>query len=127
MSSEGKDRTYRPAKKASRRPERVSYRTRRREVVDCTEVHTIDLDTSGEQTIVNSESGFGSEQCCKQESVEDQGNGREGFLGSVGFQEDWTPNTLRQTASKVTQQFERLSQVNTELTMARESEKSSVE
>ena len=127
MSSEGKDRTYRPAKKASRGSERESYRTMRREVVDYTEVDTIDLDTSGEQTIVDSESGFGSEQCFKQEPVEDQGNGREGFLGSVGFQDDWTPNTLRQTASKVTQQFERLSQVNTELTMARESEKSSVE
>ena len=74
-------------------------------MVDYTEADTIVLDTSGEQTIVNSESGFGSEQCCKQEPVEDQGNGREVFLGSVGFQDNWTLNTLRQTASKVTQHF----------------------
>ena len=104
MSSEGKDRTYRPAKKASRGPERESYRTRRQEVVDYMEVDTIDLDTSG---TVNQDSGQSSA------ISRSQGNGREGFLGSVGFQDDWTPNTLRQTASKVNQQFERQSQVNT--------------
>ena len=84
MSSEGKDRTYRPAKKASTGPEREPYRTRRQEVVDYTEVDTIDLDTSGEQTIVDSESGFRSEQCCKQEPVDNQCNGR-GSWGVLAF------------------------------------------
>ena len=47
-------------------------------------------------------------------------------MGGEGFQDDWTPKALRQTAHKVSQQVVRLSQVNSELTIARESEKSSM-
>ena len=120
MSSEGKDSTYRLTKKANRGLVRESNRIRRREAVDYTEVDTIDLDSSGEQTLVDSESGFGSEQLCKQEFSEDQAEG-EGFLKIL------TPKILRQNVNQVSQQVVRLAEANSELTMARESEKSSLE
>ena len=51
----------------------------------------------------------------------------EQFLGSEGFQDTWTTNTFRHKANQVTDQLVRLTEVNTELVMAREEEKSSVE
>ena len=63
MSSEGKDSTYIPTKKANRRPVRESCRIRRRKAMDYTEV---DMDLCGELTLVDSKSGFESEQLCKQ-------------------------------------------------------------
>ena len=119
MSSEGKDSTHRPKTKTAKGPARESTRIRRRELVDYSEVETIDSDTSGEHTLVQSESDFGSEQL-KQEFKEET-------LGSDGFLNTWTSQTLRQNATQVSQQFVRLAEVNSELTMARESEKSSVE
>ena len=98
MSSEGKDSTYRPTKKANRGPVRESNRIRRREAVDYTEVDTIDLNSSGKQTLVDSESGFESEQLCKQEFSEDQEDS-EGFLKiwhlrHLGRTSTWCPSRL---------------------------------
>ena len=79
--------------------------------MDYSEVETIDSNTSREHTLVQSESDFGSEQL-KQEL-------REETLGSDGFLNTWTSQTLRQNATQVSQQFLRLAEVNSELTMAR--------
>ena len=74
---------------------------------------------SDTETLTGSESGFGS---VKLEPVE-----KGAHVQREGLRDTWTPNIFRHKATQVTQQFTRISEANTELVIARESEKTSVE
>ena len=126
MSREGKDRTYKPKRKKCRRPTRESTRIKQRQAVDYTEVDTVDLDSSEDLTILYSELGCVSDQAFKREQSL-KGDSTDGFMDREVAGEDWTSKTLRITANKVSQQVIRLSQLNRDLTMAREVENTSVE
>ena len=77
------DSTYRPKIRMERGPARESNRTRRREQVDYSEAESFESDTSSENTLVESESGF--------RKVKELG---ERLVESDWFQESWTTNTF---------------------------------
>ena len=119
MSREGRDSTYKPKSKTARGLTWESSRVRSRDQVDYAEVEGITSDTASEGTIENIESGFGS--------IKQEQNFAELDLDCERFEDTWTPGTLRHKATQVTNQLARLTEVNTELVMAKEAEKSSVE
>ena len=121
MSREGRDSTYKPTKSTTQKertgPRQAAKRNTKR--IDYTEVEVIVSGSDTDKTLTDSESGFSS---VKLEPVE-----KGARVQREGLRDTWTPNTFRHKATQVTQQFVRISETNTELVMARESEKTSVE
>ena len=120
MSGEGRDTTYKPAKKHgatnSANTRQSNRRTTKR--VDYEEVDIISSGGESEETTGQSESGFGSS--VQSEKVEKE---KEGDLrGAL-----WTPGTLRCNTVRVTEQLSRLAEASSVLVMAREEEKTEME
>ena len=87
--------------------------------MDYAEVEVITSDTASQGTIENSESGYGS--------IKQEQNFPELDLDCERYEYTRTPGTLRHKATQFTNQLARLTEVNTELVMAREVEMSSIE
>ena len=121
MSGEERDRTYKTKGRAEKTlrgtPRRTTTRTTGR--IDYKETEVISSGSDSEETIVGSESGIGSSKLEREDSVPLLEGDRDRNL--------WTPGTLTSRDNQVTEQLSRLATVNTDLAMARETEKSGLE
>ena len=117
MSGEGRDSTYKSTLKTTKGPVRESRRLKKQ--VDYSEVELVLSDSDSEGTIFNSESGI--------ESIKLEPGITELGLECERSVDVCTPGMLRSTANQVSEQSSRFTEVNTELAMAREAEKTGIE
>ena len=113
MSKEERDCNSKRKQNKERGPIRESKRLRQK--VDYSEIEVVPLDSEGERTSIQSESGIGStgvDTRLTDETAEVKSSTRL-----------WMPVTLRNTTSKVNEQYSRLR----EISMATEAEKSGME
>ena len=118
MSGEGRDSTYKATQKTKKGPMRESRRLKKQ--VDYSEAEIVRSDSDSEEgTIFNSESGI--------ESIKLEPEVTELGLECGRSVDVWMPGTLRRTANQVADQLNRVVEVNTELAMVREAEKTGLQ
>ena len=120
MSIEKRDTTYKLTKKSETTDQPSTRQSGRRITrrVDYKEVELLSSSGESEETIVQSESGFSGSVKLKLGEQELESELRDNL---------WTPGTIRSNAVQVTDQLNRLAEVNSEIAMSRESERSGVE
>ena len=117
MSGERRDSTYKATHKTKKGPVMESRRLKKQ--VDYSEAEIVRSHSDSEGTIFNSESGIESIKLEPEISVLELECGRSVDVLTLG--------TLRSTTNQVTDQLNRFAEVNTELPMAREAEKTGLE